>query len=94
MNWAIPSAPLGLTARGSNKLSFQISRAKKISGMPFPVACVDISPHISVAEACLLTASVGEAGDFAACDAGQAKKTINMVSQADFDTFMDAVRVG
>src|SRR5947209_15919260 len=32
MNWAIPCAPLGLTALGLNKLSFQIRRAKKLSG--------------------------------------------------------------
>ena len=34
MNWAIPCAPLGLTALGLNRLSFQISRTKGIGGRP------------------------------------------------------------
>jgi hypothetical protein len=32
MNWAMPSAPAGLTAAGSNRLSFQMRRAKKSGG--------------------------------------------------------------
>ena len=39
MNWAMPSAPTGLTALGSKRLSFQISRAKKSLGKPFRSAC-------------------------------------------------------
>jgi hypothetical protein len=38
MNCAIPSAPLGLTAFGRNRLSFQISRAKKSGGSALVLA--------------------------------------------------------
>src|SRR3954454_16370361 len=42
MNWAIPSAPAGLTAFGSKRLSFQISRARKSGDRFSRSACVRI----------------------------------------------------
>jgi hypothetical protein len=47
MNWAMPSAPFGETASGSNRLSFQISRAKKAGGRPLRSASRSISPQIA-----------------------------------------------
>jgi len=38
MNWAMPLAPRGLSARGSRRLSFQISRAKNATGRSCAIA--------------------------------------------------------
>ena len=43
MNCAMPCAPLGLTAPGLKRLSFQMSRTKNIAGNPLASACCCIS---------------------------------------------------
>src|SRR5215813_6558154 len=45
MNCAMPWAPFGLTALGSNRLSSQISRTNGIAGKPMRKACSFISGH-------------------------------------------------
>ena len=47
MNWAIPCAPAGLSASGSNWLSCQISRAKNASGNRQRAANTEIALHTS-----------------------------------------------
>ena len=48
MNWAMPCAPLGLTACGLKRLSFQISRTNGMGGSPLASAwCCMIGQTIS-----------------------------------------------
>ena len=58
MNCAIPSAPFGLTASGRNRLSVQISRAKKSGGRSFSPAKRASALHMSRLKLALRTQSV------------------------------------
>ncbi len=45
MNWATPSAPAGLRAVGSKRLSCQISRVKKLLGRSLRREAASSAPH-------------------------------------------------
>src|SRR5690554_6506544 len=75
MNWAMPSAPAGLTAPGSKRLSFQIRRARKSFGRPCRSASVAIRSQTSPSNLSRAESACGGSASAARTKASHARQS-------------------